>query len=128
MRAQGAPQEARGAFLRMRGHFCASRDIFSHPGTFYAHTGAFYVHTGSEMRMTGAFYEHTKAEMRMDGRRCGPRAPKLEVSARAFLAGAFFFVKNKSPGPKVGVLGRGRSSQGRFFPSKKGPRAQKLVC
>ena len=98
--------------------------------------------TGSEMRMTGSEMRmhgrrcacmvgdaHGWSEMRMDGRRCAwPRAPKLEVSARAFLAGAFFSVKNRAPGPKAGVLGRGRSSQGRFFPSKKGPRAQKLVC
>ena len=48
----------------------------------------------------------------------GPWAPKLEVSARAFLAGAFFAVKNRAPGPKVGVLGFVRSSQGRFFRQK----------
>ena len=59
------------------------------------------------------------------GSEMGPWDPKLEVSARAFLAGAFFSVKNRALGPKVGVLGLGRSSQGRFFPSKKGPRGRR---
>ena len=116
-------------------------------------------HTGAEMRMDGRRCAygggdaHGWSEMRMDGRRCGPRTPKLEVSARAFLAGALLSAQQWTPGPKVGVLGRGRSSQGRFFsvkkrvpcpkagvlglgrssqgrflPSKIGPRAQKLVC
>ena len=58
----------------------------------------------------------------------GPGPQSWCVRSRAFLAGAFFSVKNWAPGPKAGVLGLGRSSQGRFFPSKMGPQAPKLVC
>ena len=86
------------------------------------------------------------------GRKGGVGNPKLEVWAHAFLAEALlsaqkstlgpqardvgacvprralFSAQKLTPGLQVGVLGRVRSSKGRFYPPKNGPRAPKLVC